>query len=77
VRFPIRRPRDLASARHPRRRSNATAISDLSSDRKRMICEFEVADAERVRQSQRSAGVKFDQVWTADVYSRDVPTASD
>ena len=42
-----------------------------------MICECGSADAERVRQSYRSAGVEFDQVWTADAYSRDVPTASD
>ena len=50
--------------------------SYLSSDRKRMICEFEAADAEKVRQSYRSAGVEFDNIWTADVYSRDVPTSS-
>ena len=50
--------------------------SYLSLDRKRMICEFEAADAEQVRESYRSAGVNFDGVWAADVYSRDVPTAS-
>lgn len=50
--------------------------SYLSLDRRRMICEFEAADAEKVRESYRSAGVKFDGVWAADVYSPDVPTAS-
>ncbi|MEO8033683.1 MAG: DUF4242 domain-containing protein [Acidobacteriota bacterium] len=50
--------------------------SYVSSDRRRMICEFEAADAEAVRASARSAGVPFDSCWTADMYSRDVPTAS-
>jgi hypothetical protein len=42
----------------------------------RMICEFEAADAEQVRESYRSAGVSFDGVWSADMYARDIPTAS-
>ncbi len=50
--------------------------SYLSKDRKRMICEFEAADAERVRESYRSAGVAFDGCWPADIYSRDKPTES-
>jgi hypothetical protein len=50
--------------------------SYLSKDRKRMICEFEAPDAEQVRASYRSAGIDFDNCWTADVYSRDVPTES-
>ncbi|HEV8657643.1 MAG TPA: DUF4242 domain-containing protein [Thermoanaerobaculia bacterium] len=50
--------------------------SYISSDRKRVICEFEAADAEKVRESYRSAGVTFERVWTADVYSRDNPTDS-
>ena len=50
--------------------------SYISSDRKRVLCEFEAADAEKVRESYRSAGVKFESVWTADVFSRDKPTAS-
>ena len=50
--------------------------SYLSLDRKRMICEFEAADAEQVRESYRSAGVNFDGVWAADVYSPDVPATS-
>ena len=50
--------------------------SYLSVDRKRLICEFEAADAERVRESYRSAGVPFDRCWTANVYSQDKPTES-
>ena len=50
--------------------------SYISSDRKRVVCEFEAADAEKVRESYRSAGVQFERVWTADVFSRDNPTAS-
>jgi hypothetical protein len=50
--------------------------SYISSDRKRVVCEFEAADAEKVRESYRSAGVQFERVWTADVFSRDKPTAS-
>ncbi|MGZ7033036.1 MAG: nickel-binding protein, partial [Thermoanaerobaculia bacterium] len=50
--------------------------SYLSLDRKRIICEFEAADAEKVRESYRSAGVNFERVWSADVFSRENPTAS-
>jgi hypothetical protein len=50
--------------------------SYLSLDRKRLICEFEAADAEQIRDSYRSAGVSFDHCWTATVYSRDKPTDS-
>jgi len=50
--------------------------SYLSLDRKRMICEFEAADAEAVRASYRSAGVSFDGCWGADVYTADQPTTS-
>ncbi len=45
--------------------------SYLSIDRRRMVCEFEAADAEAVRQSFRSAGIGFDRVWTAELYARD------
>ncbi len=50
--------------------------SYVSADRKRVICEFEAADAEKVRESYRSAGVDFERVWTAQVFSRDTPSAS-
>jgi hypothetical protein len=42
--------------------------SCLSSDRRRMICEFEADDAEAVRSAFRSAGVSFARVWTAEVF---------
>ena len=50
--------------------------SYISSDRMRVLCEFEAADAEKVRESYRSAGVTFERVWAADVFSREKPTES-
>ncbi|MEO8216405.1 MAG: nickel-binding protein [Acidobacteriota bacterium] len=44
--------------------------SYLSTDRLRMVCEFEAPDAEMVRMSYRSAGIDFERVWTAEVYAR-------
>jgi hypothetical protein len=38
-----------------------------SSDRRRMICEYEAADAESVRTVQREARARFDRIWTADI----------
>ena len=46
--------------------------SYLAADRRRLLCEFEAADAEAVRASYRSAGVTFERVWTAGwLYKRD------
>ena len=45
--------------------------SYLSTDRRRMVCEFQAADAEAVRTSYRSAGVPFERVWTAELYARE------
>jgi len=45
--------------------------SYLASDRRRMVCAFEGPDAEAVRSSYRSAGVAFDRVWTAEMYTRE------
>jgi hypothetical protein len=42
--------------------------SYLSTDRRRMICEFEAADAETVRDAFRSAGLAFVRVWAAEAY---------
>ena len=39
----------------------------LSTDRRRMVCEYETADAETVRKVQREAQAAFDRVWVADV----------
>lgn len=47
---------------------NATWRRSLvSSDRKRMVCEYEAADAETMRRIQREAGAEFDRVWVGDV----------
>jgi hypothetical protein len=40
-----------------------------SADRRRMICEYEAADAESVRVVQRESRAPFDRVWTADILS--------
>jgi hypothetical protein len=39
----------------------------ISSDRKRMVCEYEAADAETLRRIQREAAAQFDRVWVGDV----------
>jgi len=39
----------------------------ISADRKRMVCEYEAADAETVRKIQREAGAEFDRVWVGEV----------
>ncbi|HVL59629.1 MAG TPA: nickel-binding protein [Burkholderiaceae bacterium] len=39
----------------------------ISGDRRRVICEYEAADAETVRRVQREAGAQFDRVWPAEV----------
>lgn len=50
--------------------------SYLSTDRMRMVCEFDAADADKIRESYRSAAVEFERVWTADVFTRDEPASS-
>ena len=39
----------------------------LSTDRKRMVCEYEAADAETMRRIQREAGAQFDRIWVGEV----------
>lgn len=39
----------------------------ISADRKRMVCEYEAADAETMRRIQREAGAQFDRVWVGEV----------
>ena len=51
--------------------------SYLSTERRRMVCEFEAPDAEAVRVSYRSAGVAFDRVWAAEVYARDATVVNE
>jgi hypothetical protein len=43
--------------------------SYFSTDHKRMVCEFDAADAEAIRASYRSAGIAFDRVWAADLFT--------
>jgi hypothetical protein len=43
--------------------------SYISTDHRRMICEFEAPDADAVRNSYRSAGLEFVRAWTAEVYA--------
>ena len=38
-----------------------------STDRRRMVCEYEAKDAGAVREVQREAGALYDAVWTADL----------
>ena len=42
--------------------------SNLATDRKRSVCEYDAADAESVRSVQRASDSPFDRVWTADVF---------
>lgn len=44
--------------------------SYLSSDRRRMVCEFEAPDAQSVRDAYRAAGVSVERVWAAELYQR-------
>ncbi len=41
--------------------------SVLSSDRLRMICEYDTPDAESVRKVQREAGNGFNRIWAGEV----------
>ena len=38
-------------------------VSHLASDGSRSVCVYEAADAERVREANRTAGVPFERVW--------------
>jgi hypothetical protein len=50
-------------------RNGAWRRSSLSSDRLRMVCEFEAPDAESVREACRLSGVPFERVWAAEVFA--------
>ena len=43
--------------------------SYISRDKRRMTCEFDAPDAGSVREAMRSAGFKFERVWTAEVFA--------
>jgi hypothetical protein len=38
-----------------------------STDHRRMICEYEAADAASVRKVQREANAGFDRIWAAEI----------
>jgi hypothetical protein len=41
--------------------------SYFSADRRRMVCEYEAADAQSVRDVQNTARVPFEHVWPAEL----------
>jgi len=43
--------------------------SHFSADGLRSVCVYEAADAERVREANRTAGMPFDKVWPARLYT--------
>ena len=43
--------------------------SYVSRDKRRMTCEFDAPDAGSVSEAMRSAGLKFERVWTAEVFA--------
>jgi hypothetical protein len=43
--------------------------SYIAADKRRMTCEFEAPDADAVRAAMRSAGLKFERAWTAEVFA--------
>ena len=43
--------------------------SYVSEDRRHVVCEFEAADAESVRQSYRSSEVPYERVWAATTFA--------
>ena len=45
--------------------------SYMSLDRRRRVCIFQAPDADAVRASFRSAGVKFERVWPAEEITDD------
>jgi uncharacterized protein DUF4242 len=43
--------------------------SALSTDRHRLLCEFEAPDAEAVRDAFRNSGIAYERIWAANVYA--------
>ncbi len=42
--------------------------SHFANDGSRSVCVYEAADAERVREANRTAGAPFERVWSATIY---------
>jgi hypothetical protein len=45
--------------------------SHVSTDRRRMVCVYEAADAQSVRDVQNAAQAPFERVWPADIMAPD------
>jgi hypothetical protein len=43
--------------------------SYMATDKRRLTCEFEAPDADAVRSAMRSAGIKFERAWAAEVFA--------
>jgi hypothetical protein len=43
--------------------------SYMATDKRRLTCEFEAPDADAVRTAMRSAGLKFERAWAAEVFA--------
>jgi hypothetical protein len=41
----------------------------MSTDRRRVVCEFDAVDAETVREAYRMANVPFVRIWSAEVFA--------
>jgi len=50
-------------------RNGAWRRSAISTDRRRVVCEFEAPDAETVREAYRMADVPCERVWAASVFA--------
>jgi hypothetical protein len=46
----------------------------LADDRTRMVCEYEAADTQSVRDAYRSANVPYVRVWSAQLFEFGPPT---
>jgi hypothetical protein len=49
--------------------------SHLATDGSRCVCLFEAADAERIREANRTAGIPFERVWATNVFRADGTSA--
>ena len=47
--------------------------SNFAADGSRCICMYEAADAERIREANRVAGMPYDRVWVTNVYRPAAP----
>jgi hypothetical protein len=50
-------------------RSAVWRRSYMAIDKRRLTCEFDAPDADAVRAAMRSAGIKFERAWAAEVFA--------